>query len=92
MSTKTKAVIAVFAVVIILLVGFVVYWELNHGNRTLIEVKNRFDRAIISLPNGEVVEGKISSWQDYSDCDVVQITMGGKTYITSYSNVCLIDD
>ena len=92
MSSKSKIVIAVLCVIVILAVAFVVYWELNHGNRALIDVKNRFDRAVIRMPDGEVIEGKISSWQDYSDSDVVQITMGGKTYITSYTNVCLIDD
>ena len=57
-----------------------------------IDTKNRFDRAIIRLPNGEIVEGKVSSWLDYGDSDVVQVTIAGKTYLTHYSNVCLIED
>ena len=92
MKTKTKVLIAVIVVVVLIIVGLVIYWETTHGNRRLIDTKYRFDRAIISLPNGEVVDGKVSSWLDYSDSDVVQITVGGKTYLTHYSNVCLIDE
>jgi len=92
MKTKSKVLIAVIIVVVIVVVGLVVYWESTHGNRRLIDTKYRFDRAIISLPNGEVVDGKVSSWLDYSDSDVVQITIGSKTYLTHYQNVCLIDE
>ena len=92
MKTKTKFIIAVVVICALIIVGLIVYWETMHGNRRLIDTKYRFDRAIISLPNGEVVEGKISSWLDYADSDVVQITLGGKTYLTHYANVCLIDD
>jgi len=92
MKTKSKVLIAVIIVVVIVVVGLVVYWARTHGNRRLIDTKYRFDRAIISLPNGEVVDGKVSSWLDYSDSDVVQITIGSKTYLTHYQNVCLIDE
>ena len=81
-----------FAWLILLVAGLVVYWNWTHGNRRLIDNKNHFDRAIISLPNGEVVDGKISSWLDYTNSDVVQITIGGKTYLTHYANVVMIDE
>ena len=74
------------------LVGLAIYWESIHGNRRLIDNKNRFTRAIIQLPNGEVVDGKVSSWLDFTDSDAVMVTIGGKTYLTHYSNVCLIND
>ena len=89
---KRKIIIAVVVILVVAVVGFVISWETTHGNRRLIDTKNRFDRAIISLPNGEVVDGKVSSWLDYSDSDVVLITIGGKTYMTHYMNVCLIDE
>ena len=54
--------------------------------------KMRFDRAIIALPNGQVVDGRVSSWMDYENSDVVQITVEGKTYLTHYANVCLIEE
>ena len=89
---KKKVIAFVAAILILLLVGGIIYWETHHGNRRLIDTKYRFNRAILQLPNGEVIEGKLSSWLDYSDSDVVQVTIGGKTYLTHYSNVCLIDD
>ena len=92
MKTKTKVLIAVGIVVALILVCLALSWEAMHGNRRLIDTKNRFDRAVISLPNGEVVDGKVSSWLDYSDSDVVLISIDGKTYLTHYSNVCLIDE
>ena len=92
MKTRTKVIVIIVIIAAIALAGIVIYWETTHGNRRLIDTKNRFDRAVIALPNGEVVEGKVSSWLDYNDSDVVLITISGKTYLTHYSNVCLIDD
>ena len=89
---KKKLIIAGIILVIIAIAALVIYWETTHGNRRLVDTKYRFDRAIIRLPDGETVEGKVSSWLDYADSDVVQVTIGGKTYLTSYVNVCLIDD
>ena len=92
MKTKTKVIIAIVVILALVLTGVIIYWEVTHGNRRLIDTKNRFDRAIIALPGGEVVEGKISSWLDFTNSDVVQVTINGKTYLTHYANVCLIDD
>ena len=89
---KKKLIIAGAIILIAALVVFVIYWEMRHGNRRLIDNSYRFDRAILSLPNGEVVEGKVSSWLDFDDSDAVQVTIAGKTYLTHYSNVCLIND
>ena len=41
---------------------------------------------------GQVVDGKVSSWLDFDDSDAVQITIDGKTYLTHYTNVCLINE
>ena len=85
--------IAIVALIVVLVIGGLgVYWNLTHGNRQLVDTKYHFDRAVIRLPNGEVVEGKISSWLDYADSDVVQVKINGKTYLTSYVNVCLISE
>ena len=48
--------------------------------------------AVYWNPNGEIIEGKVTSWLDFDQSDTVQITMNGKTYLTHYMNVCLIDD
>ena len=87
---RWKIILAV--VLVVLLAFFAIYWEVTHGNRQLVDLRNRFDTAIIRLPNGEVVEGRVHSWTDYENSDTVQITIDGKTYLTHYSNVCLIGD
>jgi len=92
MKSKTKVIIVICVIVALLVGALIIYWESTHGNRSLIDTKYRFDRAIIQLPNGEVIDGKVTSWLDYNDSDVVQITIGGKTYLTHYANVCLIDE
>jgi len=92
MQKKTKLIIAAVLVFVLLVAGIVVYWETHLGNRRLIDTKYRFNYGVVRLPSGEVVEGKVTSWIDYSDSDVVQVTIQGKTYLTSYVNVCLIND
>ncbi len=92
MKPKTKVIVIIAVIVALLVAALIIYWESTHGNRQLIDMKYRFDRAVISLPNGEVIDGKISSWLDFDDSDAVQITIDGKTYLTHYTNVCLIEE
>ena len=64
-------------------------------NMQSVDMACHYDRAIIYLPNGEIVEGRVSSWTswtDFEDGDAVQIKIDGKTYLTHLCNVCLIDD
>ena len=64
-------------------------------NTQFVDITCHYDRAIIYLPNGEVVEGRVSSWTswtDFEDGDAIQIKIDGKTYLTHICNVCLIDD
>jgi len=89
---KQKIIIGIVVVLVIAIAVFFIYWETTHGNRRLIDTKYRFDRAVIVLPNNEVIDGKVSSWLDFSDSDAVQVTIDGKTYLTHYVNVCLIDE
>ena len=62
------------------------------GYRQLLDTTYTYDRAIISLPNGEVVDGKIQSWRDYEDGDQIQVVVDGKTYLVHSSNIVLIND
>ena len=58
----------------------------------MIDMTYTYDRAVISLPNGEVVDGKIQSWRDYEDGDQIQVTVNGKTYLVHSTNIALIND
>ena len=64
-------------------------------NKQLFDTTYHYDRAIVYLPNGEIVEGRVSSWTSWTsfgDGGAVQIKIDGKTYLTHICNVCLIDD
>ncbi|MBR6953570.1 MAG: hypothetical protein IKH77_00820 [Clostridia bacterium] len=87
---KGIGILVVAIVAVLVIIGVVLWFETHQGNRQLVDTKYRFDYAIIALPNGTSVEGKVTSWYDYDDSDVVQVVMDGKTYLTHYSNVCLI--
>ena len=61
-------------------------------NAQLIDLTYSYEYGYIELPNGEVVEGAVSSWKDYDGGDVVQVVIDGKTYLTHYENVVLVSD
>jgi sRNA-binding regulator protein Hfq len=61
-------------------------------NKQLVDLTYSYEKAIIYLPNGEVVEGKVSSWKDFDDGDQIQIKINGKSYLVHSSNVVLISE
>ena len=60
------------------------------GNRQVFDTTYTFNKAIVSLPCGRVIEGKVSSWKDYEDGDQIQVVIEGTTYLLHSSNVALI--
>ena len=60
------------------------------GNYQMLDTTYRFDKAIISLPNGDIIEGKIDSWLDYKDSDQIQVKINGVTYLVHSSDIVLI--
>ena len=61
-------------------------------NRQLVDITYKFDRAVLTLPNGQVVEGKVESWKDYADGDQIQVKIDGVTYLMHASNIVLIEE
>lgn len=61
-------------------------------NKQLFDTTYKFDKAIIYLPNGKIVEGEIDSWTDYEDGDQIQVKIDGVTYLVHSSNVVLIKE
>jgi hypothetical protein len=78
-----KAIAAVLAVAALLLTGC---------NKQIIDLTLKFDRAIIELPGGKVVEGKVQTWRDYEDGDQIQVKINGVTYLVHSSDVVLISE
>lgn len=84
-----KTVISILSVVLVLVVSAAL---LAGCNKQMVDLTYSYNRAILSLPNGEVVEGKVSSWTDFEDGDQIQVKIEGKTYLVHSSNIVLISD
>ena len=55
--------------VIAMVSALVLCFALTGCNKQVLDTTFSFDSAIISLPNGEVITGKVQSWKDYEDGD-----------------------
>ena len=78
--------------VIALILSLAAVAALTGCNKQMVDLTYSYERAILSLPNGEVVEGKVSSWTDFEDGDQIQVKINGKTYLVHSSNVVLISN
>ena len=72
--------------------GIVLALGLTGCNKQVTDLTYSYERAIISLPNGEVVDGKVQSWTDYEDGDQIQVKIDGVTYLVHSSQVVLISE
>ena len=77
-------------ILLIMLVCALLVVSLAGCNRQLIDTTYRFDRAIVNLPDGTVVRGKVQSWKDYDNSDQIQVRIDGRTYLIHSANVVLI--
>ena len=77
------------AFVTLLLIGMLL---VGCGNKTIIDMNYTFDRAVISLPDGSVVSGKVQSWTDFADGDQIQVKIDGAVYLVHSSDIVLIND
>ena len=77
--------VIVYLLVLVMLVALA-----GCGNRDMIDTVHKYDRAIIYLPDGTVVSGKVQSWKDYEDGDQLQIKIEDVTYLVHSTNAVLI--
>lgn len=61
-------------------------------NKQVVDLTYSYERAIISLPNGEIVEGKVQSWTDFEDGDQIQVKIDDVTYLLHASQIVLISE
>lgn len=83
MSKKTVCLL--LSVIVLIVVLF-----LSGCNRQIIDTTYSFGSAIIAMPDGSTVSGRVEYWKDYSDSDAVQVKIDGKVYYTFLGNVILI--
>lgn len=62
------------------------------GNKDWFDTTYTYDRAIVSLPDGTIIDGKVDKWTDYEDGDQIQVTIDGVTYLVHSSNIALISE
>ena len=89
---KKVTVILILVLILLMVAGAAILINENFYNRTIIDLTYAYDRAIIQLPNGEIVEGRVESWTDYADGDQVQVKINGKVCLVHSANVALIKD
>jgi len=78
------------AIIVLMLIFALCLTGCQIGNRKIgFDTTQTFHWAIVQLGNGELIEGSVDSWRDFSESDVVQVTVKGNTYLTHYSNVIL---
>lgn len=58
----------------------------------MIDLTYNYKYAIISLPNDEIIEGKVESWRDYEDGDQIQVTVDGVTYLVHAADAVLMTE
>lgn len=88
-----KKLISLFLALVMVLsimCGLVACGDRPYSNKQLFDFTYSFDTAIISLPDGTIVKGKVDSWTDYEDGDQIQVVINGTTYLVHSTNVALM--
>lgn len=89
MKKKVIALVLMLVLAVFVMAGC----EYKTGNRiTGGKDVQTFTYAYIRLGGEEIVRGYITQWRDYEDSDTVQVMIGGKYYLTHYTNVVMIAD
>ena len=82
---KIIAIILTVAVMVCVLACGCAAW-----NKQFFDTTYKFDRAIIALPDGTIIDGAVQSWTDFEDGDQLQIKIDGTTYLVHSTNAVLI--
>lgn len=86
-----KRIISIIIATLLIMTVFVGCRSDSFKTYDFIDTKYNFDYAVISLPNGKVVEGEIAKWSDSTDGEQLTITFtDGTVYLTSSFNCTLI--
>ena len=82
----------IFLVVLLIIMVFALA-SCKVGNRSVgMDTIQTFDRYKIIIGD-DTIEGKIKSWRDFENSDVVQIMdTDGTVYLTHYRNALLVRD
>ena len=76
---KAKRALCMLAAILLVVAMMLIF--LTGCNRQVIDTTFSYDNAILALPDGSVISGKIESWKDYDDGDQIQVKIDGTTYL-----------
>ena len=89
----------IFGVIIVGMLTLIIIFELFsgfkalNGNKDLLKVDYNFKKAIIKLPNNEIVTGDVDEWTTYDNKDTLKVKLkNGKQYLGHSSNIILYND
>ena len=75
---------------LVLLLAMLLLVLTSCGNKDVWDTVRTFNEAVLTLPDGSVVTGKVQSWRDYEDGDQLQVKVDGVTYLVHSSDCVLI--
>lgn len=58
-------------------------------NRQLIDTTFKYDYVMFSMPDGEIIEGQVESWKDFTDGDQLQVKVNNDVYLVHSSDIVL---
>lgn len=87
---KAKRALCMLAAILLVVAMMLMF--LTGCNRQVIDTTFSYDKAVLALPDGSVVSGKIESWKDYDDGDQIQVKIDGTTYLVHSANIALIKE
>lgn len=63
------------------------------GNKDMFQVDYQFSKAIIKLPDGEVIKGDVAVWTSYEHKDMVKVKLkDGRMFLGNSENIVLYND
>ena len=77
-------------IICLLIALLIVYLFLAGCNKQLIDVSWNFTYAYVYCSGELIAEGKLQSWRDFENSDMIQVKIDGKTYLTHSSNVVMV--
>lgn len=73
--------------------GVVKGYKAMNSNKDLWQADYDFKKAVIKLPNNEVVTGEVAEWTTYDNKDTVKVKLkNGKQYLGHSSDIVLYND
>lgn len=58
-------------------------------NRQFIDTTFKYDYVMFSMPDGEIIEGQVESWKDFTDGDQLQVKVNNDVYLVHSSDIVL---